>query len=319
MKIVKSWNINMNPEYRGFRCANCQKYIKKAWHYLLSGGYFNTPVHFCANCNTKFSKNLKNNSIYKNFTCDKCGKKMQKAWHVWQKKGKTLKENHFCKECGEEKGLGKNIKAVVYDLDGTLISTVRLHELAWIYAGKKFNVPISDKFLIDQKGVRNESGAEMVLPAGKKYLIDEFVKAKEEYLSENMTNIDFFPGTENVIRKLIRGGYKVWVFTGSDRRFVKKILKDKKVLNIIKNNFVWREMYKKAKPSGEGLKLALKRMKIENSSAVYVGDAFSDYKSSMDAKVKFVYFCPDIRKRDSRIPKSITAISFHKEIFKFLN
>lgn len=35
LKIVKTWSLNQNPEYRGFRCANCQEYIKKAWYHRL--------------------------------------------------------------------------------------------------------------------------------------------------------------------------------------------------------------------------------------------------------------------------------------------
>jgi type II secretory ATPase GspE/PulE/Tfp pilus assembly ATPase PilB-like protein len=29
LRIVQSWNINKGPEYRGFRCANCQRYIAR--------------------------------------------------------------------------------------------------------------------------------------------------------------------------------------------------------------------------------------------------------------------------------------------------
>lgn len=96
LKIVKTWNINPNPEYRGFRCANCQKYMHKAWHHQLNYGGFKTPVHFCNRCERKFSSKR---GIYKIFTCDRCNKNHFKMYHVWSKKGKNLVETHFCKSC----------------------------------------------------------------------------------------------------------------------------------------------------------------------------------------------------------------------------
>lgn len=60
LEIVKTWNLNEKPEYRGFRCANCQKYMDKAWHHWLASGNYITPVHFCNKCEKDFlSSNIK--------------------------------------------------------------------------------------------------------------------------------------------------------------------------------------------------------------------------------------------------------------------
>lgn len=50
LRIVRSWDIKRIPEYRGFRCAICQRYVYKAWHYWLLNQYFRTPVHICKVC-----------------------------------------------------------------------------------------------------------------------------------------------------------------------------------------------------------------------------------------------------------------------------
>lgn len=94
LRIVKTWNREQG--YRGFRCADCQRYMHKAWHHYLNYGGFKTPVHFCNDCQKKIG--IPSNT-YKIFTCDKCGRNMFKAFHVWSKKGKILEETHFCKEC----------------------------------------------------------------------------------------------------------------------------------------------------------------------------------------------------------------------------
>jgi hypothetical protein len=144
LRIVKTWNLNEKPEYRGFRCANCQEYMNKAWYHWLTEGGYRAPVHFCESCESdyesskmviakpevavdmkrfgmKFPEELERlfrelqskwdtdaDPVYKTFTCDKCDKDMQKAYHVWFNMDNTLLvEEHFCKECGDELGLDK--------------------------------------------------------------------------------------------------------------------------------------------------------------------------------------------------------------------
>ncbi len=56
LKTIQRWNIKFNPEYRGFRCANYQKYIHKAWHIWFSEGGFKCEVHLCKNCYKKYAE-----------------------------------------------------------------------------------------------------------------------------------------------------------------------------------------------------------------------------------------------------------------------
>lgn len=95
LNIVKKWNFEAG--YRGFRCADCQKYMHKAWHHYLNWGGFRAPVHFCNNCQKKLG--FKDGARYHIFKCDKCKRNMFKTNHIWTKKGKILEETHLCKTC----------------------------------------------------------------------------------------------------------------------------------------------------------------------------------------------------------------------------
>lgn len=97
LKIVKLWKVNLTPEYRGFRCADCQRYLYKAYHHFLDYGVFKAPVHFCHKCQKKFSP--ANDIKHKIFTCDNCGRNLYKSFHVWTKRNKKLTEEHYCKSC----------------------------------------------------------------------------------------------------------------------------------------------------------------------------------------------------------------------------
>jgi len=213
----------------------------------------------------------------------------------------------------------KEIKGIIYDLDGTIISTIKLHEAGWVYAGKKFGIHISDEMLLNQSGISNEAAAEMMLPGDKRYLTKKFIAAKAKYVMENANQATLFPGILKVVTQLSKNDYRVWICTSAHRDFVKKILNNfSELKRVIGNNIVWREMYENEKPSPDALNVTLKKMGLPNLQVYYIGDAFSDYKTSVRAKVKLIYFCPDLRKRDSRIPRSIPVISSHEEIYQIL-
>jgi RNase P subunit RPR2 len=143
LNIVQTWNLKKIPEYRGFRCANCQKPLYRAWHYWCSTGGYKTPVHFCNDCerdfrfsNIKIVKrkkrvnkknfnlklpqtisvrlkkivagwNIKAKPIYKTFICDNCGENIHKAYHFWFKVNDIMIETHFCRTCGDKVGVSK--------------------------------------------------------------------------------------------------------------------------------------------------------------------------------------------------------------------
>src|SRR3989304_4142948 len=230
LRIVRTWDLKSEPEHRGFRCANCQEYMKKAWHHWLNIGGYKTPVHFCRKCEADFLSfrikvknperevakgNFKYNlpniikeklqriadrwdvggaPIYKVFVCDNCQRKMDKAWHIWFFTRKILVEAHLCKECGKELGVAILIKGLIYDLDGTLVQTAKLHEAGWLYAGKKFGVKISKKMLQNQRGISNRTAGLMMLPSRKRHILNEFIATKAEYVFEHLNQIKSFPG-----------------------------------------------------------------------------------------------------------------------------
>ena len=99
LEIVKTWQPSAKPEFRGFRCAKCQEYITKAWHYKLDSEEYLVPVHLCKKCQE--GSNITGGE-WKAFQCDKCDAEFTEAWHVWNKEGDRFIETHFCKSCGEK-------------------------------------------------------------------------------------------------------------------------------------------------------------------------------------------------------------------------
>lgn len=58
LKIVETWKPSEAPEYRGFRCANCQEYKDEAWYHWVNTGDYRLPIHMCDDrCEPAFKSN----------------------------------------------------------------------------------------------------------------------------------------------------------------------------------------------------------------------------------------------------------------------
>ncbi|HVZ67288.1 MAG TPA: hypothetical protein VG917_03430 [Patescibacteria group bacterium] len=47
LKIVETWRPSQTPEYRGFKCANCQQFKNQAWYHWVNSGNYRLPIHMC--------------------------------------------------------------------------------------------------------------------------------------------------------------------------------------------------------------------------------------------------------------------------------
>lgn len=212
----------------------------------------------------------------------------------------------------------KKIKGVIYDLDGTLISTEALHEKAWTHAAGEHGFSISDQMLADQRGMTNLDAAKMMLPQEKQYMAEQVAEIKASYVRNNFQGASLVPGVTETLDALSTDGRDVWICTSAPQGFVKGVFEVIPELQRLKGKVVWREMYTKGKPAAEPLLATLQRMGLLPDEAVYIGDAFHDYESSRNAGVRFFFFLPKGAQDDPRIPESIPRISSHQELLEHI-
>ncbi len=211
----------------------------------------------------------------------------------------------------------KNILGVVYDLDGTLISTEDLHVRAWQEAGRKQGYEISPQFLLDQKGSTDEAAAKMVFGEEHDQLGESFVSSKRNYVLENIGSAGFYQEFAKTYKKLLDKGVSVWVCTSAFPEFVKSVYEKIPALASFREKTVWKGMYTHGKPDPEPLLLTYKKMNLKPEQCLYVGDAYNDYMASVNAGSSFVFFCSNTDV-DPRIPKNIDKISKHTDLLSLL-
>jgi len=174
----------------------------------------------------------------------------------------------------------KNIKMLVFDMDGTLASTTNTELNLFVKLfGKNKNYyknhfgPPTDKIIYDALNLKN-----------KKESIDLAEKYHKEYIKILNKKIWINKKTIDTI-KLLRGYFILGIITSANTISMKKTLKEnRKYFDFI----LCSEDYKKHKPQAESLLKIMKKYKIKNSEIIYIGDNINDIKFGKNAKTKTI-------------------------------
>lgn len=177
------------------------------------------------------------------------------------------------------------VKAVILDLDGTLMDTNYLHVEAWARA-------------LDEVGHRAPRvEIHPKIGKGSSLLISEFVDDEEaanrvdelhtEYYSELQKHAYPLPGAKELVDSLARQGYQVWLATSADPEELEYSLEaleaEEKLTGVVNSSDV-----EESKPAPDIFELALKQADVEPQEAVVVGDAIWDVEAAKATGIRAV-------------------------------
>ncbi len=121
LKIVETWNPSMKPEYRGFRCANCQKYKNEAWYHWVHTGGYRLPIHMCTDtCEPQFQNGTINideskrkQVIREEFNptySEKTEKRFDEIIASWPEYKKPELKAYTCDECEQDLDIDTDVQ-----------------------------------------------------------------------------------------------------------------------------------------------------------------------------------------------------------------
>lgn len=175
------------------------------------------------------------------------------------------------------------IKAVLLDLDGTLLNTREFVFQAFEHTFRAHRLPKKRREEINLVMGRplEECYQELAPSTDPQHLCE----AHRLFQEGNLQLSSPFPNTRKTLISLQKGGFKVAAVTTRSRRSSKKILKIADLFNYI-NVIIAEEDVKNHKPSPEPLLKALGILEIDPEEAVMVGDTSVDIAAGKNAKVK---------------------------------
>lgn len=180
----------------------------------------------------------------------------------------------------------KKIEAVIFDMDGVLVDTMRYHVLAWQLACKRLGIRISGPEVYAREGEKYEvSGRDFLMKRYKnptKSQIRDIIKVRKGILKK-IVKPRLFPGVRSLVSILYKKELKLALVTGTLCKEVSKLL-PKDVLSKI-NVVISGESVTRGKPHPDPYLCALRNLKVSHRCAIVIENAPYGVKSAKKAGI----------------------------------
>ena len=187
-------------------------------------------------------------------------------------------------------------KAIIFDVDGTLLDTERIYMEAWVKAGALFGYTVTDEALMKTRAVAVSvaipvfqacCGADFPYEDVRK----ERVRIAEEIIAEAGADNLIKPGTEAVLDWLQANGYAMAVASSTDITKTKAHLGHAGLLNRFPVA-IGGDMVRQTKPNPDIFLLAAEQLGVEPKDCIVVGDTPADVLAGTAAGMQ-VILIPD--------------------------
>ena len=184
------------------------------------------------------------------------------------------------------------IKAVIFDLDGVIVSTDELHYLAWKHIADQEDIEFTKTINHRLRGVSRMDSLEIILENAKKTYSKQEKEAlatkKNNYYIELLSSLspkDILPNVFELLNRLKDKGIKIAI--GSSSKNAKAILKQIK-LNDIFDVVADGNDIKHSKPAPDVFLVAAKKLGINPKHCVVVEDAVVGIEAAKAANMTAV-------------------------------
>ena len=183
-----------------------------------------------------------------------------------------------------------NIKLAIFDLDGTLIDSVKVHSKAWSESCESFGYNIPESYFYNLTGTTSKSVGEKLVKDFRipENVIDDLIQYKSKLYFDNINKIDVFENILEIIKDYKSKNIKVALATGSKRKNVLEILKVKG-LNLFDFVLTGDEL-EHSKPHPDAFLKCLEHFKYSPKDAVVYEDSVTGFKAAEQANISY-YIC----------------------------
>lgn len=177
------------------------------------------------------------------------------------------------------------VRGIVFDLDGTLADSLSMTFDAFNHAF----VALGGRQMTPHEIMAHFGPGEIEIFARilGRDKADKAFEISTKYTDEHMGRVPLFAGVPELLEKLSRARIPVSIFTGRSWDTAEMILRHHSLLNRFVT-VVCHDHVSQSKPSPEGLQLCLKRMSLNPSEVLMVGDHPTDMLAARSAGARGV-------------------------------
>lgn len=185
-----------------------------------------------------------------------------------------------------------DIKLAIFDLDGTLIDSVRVHSQAWEESCKSFGYIVPESYFYDLTGMSSSAvGEKLIKDFGiPENCIEEVIQYKSKLYFDNIYKIVVFDDIVNILKDFKSKNIKVALATGSKRQNVLEILRVKD-LDLFDFVLTSNEL-EHSKPNPEAFLKCLEHFNCTPDEAVVFEDSESGIEAAKNGNI-FCCICKD--------------------------
>lgn len=180
-------------------------------------------------------------------------------------------------------------RAILFDLDGTLVDTITLYQEAVLQSLKEFGMEATRKEFHKWYVTPMHLGQILALYGETEDKVPAIRARRDEiYIDLLGKQTDWFPGAKELLEELTKRKIPLGLVTGSWMSYVDQIdsrLKVKKYFPVI---VTADEIHRFMKPHPHGLLLAADRMQVDPKECIYVGDQNFDREAANAAGMQSV-------------------------------
>ncbi|MHA2253822.1 MAG: HAD family hydrolase [Candidatus Kariarchaeaceae archaeon] len=180
-----------------------------------------------------------------------------------------------------------NIRAILFDLDGTLVDTLDLHIISfqWILSELGKQVPSAELAVL--MGLTPQDIIKQYFPNLSDDEIWESAIKKEEFLYRSVSNFKINEGTLELLQDLGDFGVQRIVISSTHRSLVNRLLSSVGLIDYL-DDMVCGDEITHGKPNPEPFLKGLAKSGTQKEHAIGIGDSIYDGLSLGAAGIKFI-------------------------------
>ena len=199
------------------------------------------------------------------------------------------------------------IKAVIFDMDGTMLDTEHVKEEGLKYVGESLNVKIDDQTLTQIRGTNNTRLKEILCNKFEGLNVEKLLETREKYVEKYFENNPIEPkkGLLELLEFLKNNDYKMAVASSSNLEVIKKYLKKVGVFDYF-DVIIGGDIVTKGKPDPEIYSKCIEQLNLSKEECIGVEDTANGVLSIHRAGMKPIMI-PDLEEPSKEIENLVYA------------
>ncbi|GEM_PF-85321 len=184
------------------------------------------------------------------------------------------------------------IKAIIFDFDGTLVESVDAYVDVFYSVFKKYGFNVEKKKIMYMLGYTYTKIIRDVVGEN----CDKYEEIVKEYL-KNVRNDEFISkikikrGVKEILRFLKEKGVLLFIISGSNKQIMKNVLEENRISSYFLEIISTKEDGFKEKPEPDAINYIKEKYNLSCDEIIFVGDGVLDYKMASNAGIRFIGIC----------------------------